>query len=66
MEGVLLKAAWNWGRNCNVVNNPVGEPGCTPLYVGLLSMRGSEYSEQTFCPFSREGFLIGDSMDMNE
>jgi len=33
VEGTMLKAAWHWGRDCSVVNDPVGEP----LYVGLLS-----------------------------
>jgi len=35
VEGIGLKAAWHWGRDCNIVNNPLGEPGRTPLYVGL-------------------------------
>jgi hypothetical protein len=46
VEGIVLKAAWYWGRDCNVVNDPVGEPGHTPLYVGLLSMWGSEDGEK--------------------
>jgi len=40
-EGIVLKAAWHWGRDCSVLNDPFGEPGCTPLYVGLLSSWGS-------------------------
>jgi hypothetical protein len=34
---MVLKAAWNWGSDGSVVNNPLGEPDHTPLYVGLLS-----------------------------
>jgi len=29
VEGIVLKAAWHWGHD------PLGEPGCTPLYVDL-------------------------------
>jgi hypothetical protein len=36
-ESIMLKAAWHWGRDCSVVNDPLGEPGRTPLYVGLPS-----------------------------
>ena len=41
VEGIVLKAAWHWGRDCSVVNDPLGEPGHTPLYVGLPSSWGS-------------------------
>jgi hypothetical protein len=34
---MVLKAAWNWGSDSGVINNPLGEPDCTTLYVGLLS-----------------------------
>jgi hypothetical protein len=37
VEGIVLKAAWHWGRDSSVVNDPLGEPGRTPLYVDLLS-----------------------------
>jgi hypothetical protein len=30
VEGILLKAAWHWGSDSGVVNNPLGEQGCTP------------------------------------
>jgi len=36
VEGVVLKAAWYWGSDSSVINNPLGEPGHT-LYVGLPS-----------------------------
>jgi hypothetical protein len=51
VEGMVLKAAWYCGRDCSVVNDLVGEPGRTPLYVGLLSTWGSEDGEQMFCLF---------------
>ena len=57
-----LKAAWHWGRKCCVINEPLGEQGRTPLYVGLPSMWGSVYVDQFF---SVRGLLIGDS-DINE
>jgi hypothetical protein len=41
VEGIVLNAAWQWGRDCSVVNEPLGEPGRTPFYVGLLSAWGS-------------------------
>jgi hypothetical protein len=34
---MVLKAACNWGSNGSVVNDTLGEPDHTPLYVGLLS-----------------------------
>jgi hypothetical protein len=37
VEGIVLKAAWHWGSESSVVNDLVGEPGRTPLYVGLSS-----------------------------
>ena len=36
VEGIVSKAAWYWGRDSSVVDDPLGEPGRTPLYVGLL------------------------------
>jgi hypothetical protein len=41
VEGTMLRAAWHCGTGSSVVNNPLGEPGGTPLYVGLPSMWGS-------------------------
>ena len=48
VEGIVLKAAWHWGRDCSVVNNPLVEPGRNPLYVGLLSTWGSMDCDQIF------------------
>ena len=41
VQGSVLKAAWQLRIDSSVVNNPLGEPGCTSLYVGLLSLWGS-------------------------
>jgi hypothetical protein len=41
VEGIVPKAAWHWIRDSSVVNDPLWEPGCTPLYVGLPSAWGS-------------------------
>jgi len=41
VEGIVPKAAGHWGRDSSVVNHPLGEPGHTPLYIGLLSVWGS-------------------------
>jgi hypothetical protein len=38
---IVLKAAWHWGRDSSVINNPLGEPGHTPMYVGLPPAWGS-------------------------
>ena len=66
VEGTVLKAAWHWVRGYSVVNDPLGEPGCTPLYVGLPSTWGSVDGDQMFSPFSWEGSLLGTRTDINE
>jgi hypothetical protein len=57
----VLSAAWHWGRDSSVVNDPLGEPGRTPLYVGLLSVWGSVDGDHIFSQFFAGGFLTGDS-----
>jgi hypothetical protein len=37
VESIVLKAAWHWDSNSSVVNDPLGEPGHTLLFVGLPS-----------------------------
>jgi len=61
MEGIMLKAAWHWGSDSSVINDRLGEPGRTPLYVGLLSACGSMDGECMFSPHFVEGLLFGDS-----
>ena len=50
VEGVMLKAAWHWGSDSSVINDPFGEPGHTPLYVGLPYMWASVDSDHMFFP----------------
>jgi hypothetical protein len=50
VEGIVLKTAWHWGSDSRDVNNPLGEPDHTPLYVGLLSTWGSMDSDHMFLP----------------
>jgi hypothetical protein len=35
VEGIRLKTAWTSGSDSSVVNNPTGEQGLTPFYVGF-------------------------------
>jgi len=48
VEGIVLKAAWDWGSDSRVVNDPLGGPGCTPLYVRLLSAWGFVDGDRMF------------------
>jgi len=48
VEGIVPRAVWHWGRDSSVVNDPLGEPGRTPLYVGLLSTWGSVSGDHMF------------------
>jgi len=38
------------GRDSSIVNHPLGEPGHTPLYVGLPSAWGSVDGDLMFFP----------------
>jgi len=48
--GIVPRAAWHWGRGNSVVNDPLGEPGCSLLYVGLPFAWGSMDSDLMFFP----------------
>jgi len=63
VEDIVLKAALHWGSNSSVVNDPLGEPGHTPLYeyVGLLSTWCSVDGDHMFSPVSWKGSLTGES-----
>jgi len=61
VEVIVLKAAWHWGSESSVVKDPLGEPGRTALYVGLLYTWGSVNGDLMFSPFSVEGPLTGES-----
>ena len=66
VEGIVLKAAWHWGRDCSVVNDPLGEPGRTPLYVAFRP-RGTPWTVIKYFPrFSWEGFLLGTLTETRE
>jgi hypothetical protein len=61
VEGIMLKAAWHWSRDCSVINDPLGESSHTQLYVGLLSTWGSVDGDQIFSPLFVGVLHIGDS-----
>jgi hypothetical protein len=50
VEGIVLRAAWHWGRESSVVYNTLEEPGHTPLYVGLPAAWGSVDGDLMFFP----------------
>jgi hypothetical protein len=58
--GIVPKVAWHWGRDSNVVNDPFGKPGCTPLYVGLRLCRAPCMVTLCISPYAG-GLLFGDS-----
>jgi hypothetical protein len=61
VEGIMLQAAWHCGSNGSVVNYSLGEPGRTPLYVGLRQ-RGALWSATVCCsPIGWESSLTGKS-----
>jgi len=47
----VLKAAIHWGSDSSVVNNPFGEPGLAPLYVGLPPAWATVDGDCVFPPF---------------
>jgi len=58
---MVLKAAWHWGRDSSVINDPLGEPDHTQLYVGLPSAWDFVDGDLMFPPILWEGSLTGDS-----
>jgi hypothetical protein len=56
VERIVPKAARHWGRDSSVVNDSLGQPGRTPLYVGLPSA----WDSLCFSPYAG-GLLFGDS-----
>ena len=63
VEGIVPRAAWHWGSDSSVVNDPLGEPGRTPFYVGLPSAWGSV--DLMFIPTLFEGSFLGTMVDIN-
>jgi len=66
VESIVLRAAWHWGSDSSVINYPFGEPGRTPLYVGLPSAWGSVDGDQMFSPILQEGSFMGTPADIHE
>ena len=67
VERIMLKAAWHWGSKSSVINDPIGEPGHTPLHVGIPSVWGSVHNDHMFSPcFIRQLLNKGLLRDMNE
>ena len=49
-QGGRYRAEGCMALGCSVVNDPLGEPGCTQLYVGLPSAWGSVDGDLMFLP----------------
>jgi hypothetical protein len=66
VESIVLKDAWHWVRDSSV-NDPFGEPGRTPSYVGHPPAWGSVDSDLMFFLYvcMKEGFL-GTPADIHE
>ena len=63
---MVLKAARHCRSEGSVVNDPLGEPGRTSLYVGLPYSWDPMDGDEMFSPFSWEGSLLGTLTDINE
>ena len=61
VEGMVLKAAWHWGSDSSVFNDPLREAGRTPFYVGLPSAWVSVDDDYMFSPHFVRGLRFGDS-----
>jgi hypothetical protein len=59
VEGIVLRAAWHWGRDSSVVNDPLGELSRTPLYVGLPAPWASVEGDLMFFPIRRRAPFWG-------
>ena len=62
----MPKAAWHRGSNSSAVHDPLGEPGCTPLKVGLPFAWGTMDGDFMFFPISWEGSFLGALADINK
>ena len=59
VEDIVPKAAWHWCRDSSVINDPLGEPGRTPVYVGLPSAWGSMDGDLMFFLICRKAPFWG-------
>jgi hypothetical protein len=67
VEEIVSRAAWHWGRNSSVVNYPLGEQACAPMYVGLPSAWGSVNNDlMFFSHFVGELLRSGTPVDIDE
>jgi len=64
VESIVLKAAWHWGSDSSVVNDPLGEPVHNPLHVGLLSAWGSVDGDCIFSHFCGRTPYLGTLTDI--
>jgi hypothetical protein len=62
----VLGAAWHWGRERSVADDPLGELGHTLLYVGLLSVWGSVDGDLIFFLYGCRRAPFGDLADIHE
>jgi len=61
VESIILKAERHWGRDNSVINDPLGEPGCIPLYVSFPFAWGSVDGDLMFFSPYAGGLLFEDS-----
>jgi hypothetical protein len=66
VEGIVPKAAWHWSSDSSVISDPLGEPGRTPLHVGIPSALGSVDGDHMFSRISWEDSFLGTPTDINE
>ena len=66
VEGIVPKAAWHWGRDSSVVNDPLRELGCIPLNVDLPSAWSSVDGDLMFYPICTRALFLGTPADINE
>jgi len=59
VEGIGPRAAWPWGRDSIVINDPLGKPGRTPFYAVLPSAWGSVDGDLMFFPICRRAPFWG-------
>jgi hypothetical protein len=66
VEGIVLKAAWHWGSDSSVVNDPLVEPGRTLLYVVLPSAWSSVDGDRMLSLHFVGGFILGTPTVIND
>jgi len=57
VEAIVPIAARNWCSDNSTVNDSLGKPGGSPLYVGLPSAWGSVEGDRIFSPIFVGGLL---------